>query len=178
MLSVGATMANTMLTYRACVIVALAALLISCKGNDSRTDELTVKLDNLTTREDRSAKLAEMRQFLWNHWTTRKPANLFFAAVSKEGMTSHSEYRISLLPGNTILLKVSVVRDRIGYQGQVIPKDDGGYEACTIERVQSENPFGVGAETKITVLPVGASVPPAKYWLRLKGWNDTLITYF
>jgi len=178
MLSVGTSKANIMLTHRAYVMLAIAAVLISCESKSSRTDELTVKLDNLTRMEDRNAKSAEMRQFLWNHWTARRPANLFLTAVSKEGKTTHSEYRISLLPGNTILLKVSIVRDRIGYQGQVIPKDDGGYEACTIERVQSENPFGVGAETKITVLPVDASVPPAKYWLRLEGWNDTLITYF
>jgi hypothetical protein len=178
MLSVGTTMANTRLIHRAYVMLAIAAILISCESKRPQTDELTVKLDNLTTREDRNAKSAQMRQFLWSHWTARRPANLFLTAVSKEGRTSHSEYRISLLPGNTLLLKVTFVRDRIGYQGQVIPKDDGGYEACTIERVQSENPFAVGAETKITVLPSEAAVPPAKYWLRFKGWNDTLITYF
>ena len=128
--------------------------------------------------EDRNAKSAEMRQFLWNHWTARKPANLFLTAVSKEGKTTHSEYRISLFPGNTLLLRVTTVRDRIGYQGQVLPKNVGEYEVCTIERIQPENPFGIGTAAKIIVLPVDASVPPAKYWLRFKGWNDTLITYF
>jgi hypothetical protein len=119
-----------------------------------------------------------MRQFLWNHWAQRKPANLFLTAVSKEGMTTHSEYRISLLPGDTLLLKVTLVRDRTGYQGQVIPRDDGGYDAYTVERVQSKNPFGVGAEAKVTVLPRNADVPAKDYWLQIKGWNDTLITYF
>jgi hypothetical protein len=85
--------------------------------------------------------------------------------------------KIQHLPGNTFMLRVSFERDHIGYQGQVITKSDGGYEAYTIERVQSENPFGVGVESKITVLPDNASSPP-KFSLRFKGWGDPLITYF
>lgn len=167
------------MTQRACIIVAIvAAVLISCESARSRTDELSIKLDNLTTMEGYNIRRAEMRQFLWNHWAQRKPANLFLTAVSKEGMTTHSEYRISLLPGDTLLLKVTLVRDRTGYQGQVIPRDDGGYDAYTVERVQSKNPFGVGAEAKVTVLPRNADVPAKDYWLQIKGWNDTLITYF
>jgi hypothetical protein len=91
---------------------------------------------------------------------------------------THAEYKIVLLPGNVLTLKVSFVRDRIGYQGQVIPKADGGYEAYTVDRVLSKNPRGVGEEAKVTVLSSDALVPPAKYWLRFKGWGDTLITYF
>jgi hypothetical protein len=128
--------------------------------------------------EEHNAKRAEMRQFLWNHWIQRKPGDLFLASVSKEGKTTDSEYRISRLSGDTLLLKATFVRDRTGYQGQVIPKDDGGYEAYTIDRVQSKNPFGVGAEAKVTVLPRNAGVPTEDYWLQIKGWNDTLITYF
>jgi len=70
------------------------------------------------------------------------------------------------------------VRDRTGYQGKVIPRDDGGYEVCTMDGIQSENPFSQGPEAKITVLPRDAGVSPTKYWLRFKGWNDTLISYF
>ena len=73
---------------------------------------------------------------------------------------------------------MAFVRDRIGAQGQVIPKPDGGYEAYTVERVESDNPFGVGPEAKVNLLPSDATVPAAKYWLRFKGWNDVLITYF
>ena len=120
MLSVGTTMAKFMLPHRAYVVFAIAAILISCESKSPRTDEFTIKLDNLTSMKDRTAKRAEMRQFLWDHWTAKLPANLFLTAVSKEGKTTHSEYRISLLPGNTLLLKVAFVRDRIGYQGQVI----------------------------------------------------------
>ena len=119
-----------------------------------------------------------VRQFLWSHWTERRPANLFLTGVSREGKVTHSEYRISVSRGDTPLLQVRFVRDRAGYQGKVVPRDDGGYAACTMERVQSENPFGQDPETKITVLPRDAGVPPTKYWLRFKGWNDTLITYF
>jgi hypothetical protein len=99
-------------------------------------------------------------------------------AVSKEGKVSHSEYKVTLLPGNSVLLKVTFVRDRIGAQGQVIPKPDVGYEAYTVERVESDNPFGVGPEAKVTILRSDAAVPATKYWLRFKGWNDELITYF
>jgi hypothetical protein len=76
------------------------------------------------------------------------------------------------------LVSRAVSRDRIGAQGQVIPKPDGGYEACTVERVESDNPFGVGPEAKVTLLRSDATVPAAKYWLRFKGWNDMQITYF
>ena len=118
-----------------------------------------------------------MRQFLWSHWTDRRPANLFLTGVSKEGKVTHSEYRILVSRGDAPLLQVSFVRDRTGYQGKVIPRDDGGYEVCTMDRIESENPFGVSPEAKITALPRDAGVPPTKYWLRFKGWNDTLITY-
>ena len=120
----------------------------------------------------------DLREFLWNHWIQRKPANLLLTADSKEGKVTHSEYKITLLPGNSLLLKVTFVRDRIGAQGQVIPKPDGGYEAYTVERVESENPFAVGPEAKVTLLRSDAAVPAAKYWLRFKGWNELLITYF
>jgi hypothetical protein len=159
------------------IATLVMARLLFCGIAIAQTDELTVKLDNLTSMKERDAKRAEMRGFLWKHWNEKRPATLFLTAVSKEGKITHSQYHIAILPG-ALLLKVTFIRDRTGHQGQVIPKPDGAYEACTIERVQSENPFGVGAKAKITVLPWDAAVPPEKYWLRFKGWNDTLITYF
>ena len=155
------------------VLVALA----SCQS-PSGADVLTVKLDNVISMQERRTKTNEMREFLWNHWIQKKPASLMLTAVSKEGKLTHSEYKITLLPGNSLLLKVTFVRDRIGAQGQVIPKPDGGYEAYTVERVESENPFAVGPEAKVTLLRSDAAVPAAKYWLRFKGWNELLITYF
>lgn len=171
------TYRKRMLT-RACIMIVIAYALTSCEHARGKADELTVKLDNLTRMGERDAKRAQMRQFLWDHWIERRPANLFLTTVSKEGGVTHSEYRMSLFPGGTFLLETRFVRDSIGAQGPVIPKEDGGFEACVIERVQSENPFGVGAWSKVTVLPLDAAVPPSKYWLRFKGRNDTLITYF
>jgi hypothetical protein len=156
----------------------IMATLLFCEIAIAQTDELTIKLDNLTRTNERDAKQAEMREFLWKHWIEKKPATVFFTAVSKEGKITHSQYRIWVLPGGKLMLKATFVRDRTGYQGQVIPKRDSGFEAYTIERVQSENPFGVGPEAKVTALPRDATVPRDKYWLRLKGWGDTLITYF
>ena len=66
------------------------------------------------------------------------------------------------------MLKVTFVRDSIGYQGQVIPELDGGYEAYTVDRVESENPFGVGLRAKVIPLRDDAAVPPTKYWLRIQ----------
>lgn len=159
------------------IATVIMATLLVCEIAIAQTDELTVKLDSLTSMKERNAKWAEMREFLWKHWVEKRPATLFLTAVSKEGKITHSQYRIAIPPG-ALLLQVRFVRDRTGYQGQVIPKPDGGYEACTIERVQSENPYGVGAAAKVSVLPLDATVTPEKYWLRFKGWNDTLITYF
>jgi hypothetical protein len=49
--------------------------------------------------EQREARTAEIREFLWEHWLRRKPANLLLTAVGKEGGVSHSDYKIVLLPG-------------------------------------------------------------------------------
>ena len=119
-----------------------------------------------------------MREFLWTHWHSKKCGVLLLTAVSKEGDVSHSEYRISMVPVSMMQLKVAIIRDRVGYQGQVIPGPEGGYEAYTIERVLSENPYGVGEENKVTVLPNDAIVAPSKYWLRIKDWEGNLVTYF
>jgi len=164
--------------FRSALIVTLVLVAIASCQSPSGTDVLTITLDNVIGWQERRTRTNEMREFLWTHWIQRKPASLMLTAVSKEGKVSHSEYKITLLPGNSLLLKVTFVRDRIGAQGQVIPKPDGGYEAYTVERVDSDNPFGVGPEAKVTVLRSDAAVPAAKYWLRLKGWNDELITYF
>lgn len=161
------------------ISLALLAASLSCnKRSASNVDTLTERLDNLATMEQREARVAEMRSFLWKHWIQRQPAKLFLTAVSKEGKVSHSEYTILLLPGNSLMLKVNGIRDRRGYQGQVIPKPIEGYEAYTVERVLSKNPRGIGAEAAITFVPTDAIVPPTNYWLRLKGWDGVLITYF
>jgi len=155
----------------------LAMMLTSCERNGS-PDTLRESLDNLIGMEQQEARVTEMREFLWEHWVARKPADLLLTAVSKEGGVSHSEYRILLLPGNTLVLKVTIVRDHRGYQGQVIPKPERGYEAYTVERVASKNPFGIGADAVVTILAANASVPPSKYWLRFRGWDGVAITYF
>jgi hypothetical protein len=167
-----------MRVYQVCIVVAVVVSFLSCKTRRAEADLLTIKLDNFTGMEEHNAKWVEMRAFLWNHWAERKPASLFLTTVSKEGKTTHAEYKIAVLPGNSLILRVSFVRDRIGYQGQVIPKSEDGYEAYTVERVESENPFGVGPESKVSVLPSNTAVPPTKYWLRFKGWGDALIRYF
>jgi hypothetical protein len=163
----------------ASIFIALTLGLGSSESQPpQQIDTLTIKLDNLSGMKQRQTKSAEMRQFIWEHWIQRRSSSLFLTTVSKEGETSHAEYKIVLLSGNTLILKVTVVRDRIGYQGRVMPKSDGGYEAYTVERVLSKNPYGVGTEAQVTVLPSDAEVPATGYWLRFKGWGDALITYF
>jgi hypothetical protein len=164
--------------FRSALIATLVLVALASCQSPSGTDVLTAKLDNAISMQERRTKTNEMREFLWNHWIQKKPASLMLTAVSKEGKLTHSEYKITLLSGNSLVLKVTFVRDRIGAQGQVIPKPDGGYEAYTVERVKSDNPFGVGPEAKVTLLRSDAAVPAAKFWLRFKGWNDVLITYF
>ena len=156
------------------MITVVIATLASCKSQ-AGSDALTVKLDSHTSRQECDAKQIEMRQFLWNHWSQRKPATLALTAVSKEGKAVHSEYRIVLLPSNTLMMKVSFVADRYGHQGQVIPKAQGGYEVYKVDRVKSDPP---GVKAKLTPLPDNTVVPPTKYWLRFRGWNDVPITYF
>jgi hypothetical protein len=110
---------------RSALIAALVLVAMASCHSQSESDVLTVKLDNVISMQERRTKTNEMREFLWNHRIQRKPASLMLTAVSKEGKVTHSEYRITLLPGNSLLLKVTFVRDRVGAQGQVIPKPDG-----------------------------------------------------
>ncbi|PYX19762.1 MAG: hypothetical protein DMG82_24545, partial [Acidobacteria bacterium] len=65
------------------MITVVIATLASCKSQ-AGSDALTVKLDSHTSRQECDAKQIEMRQFLWNHWSQRKPATLALTAVSKE----------------------------------------------------------------------------------------------
>jgi hypothetical protein len=141
------------------MITIVIATLASCQSQ-AASDALAVKLDSHTSRQERDAKQTEMREFLWNHWSQRKPATLALTAMSKEGKAVHSEYRIILLRGNTLMMKVSFVADRYGYQGQVIPKAQAGYEVYKVDRVKSDPP---GAKAKLTPLPDNAVVPPTKY---------------
>jgi hypothetical protein len=158
------------------MVSAVVATLASCQSQ-AGSDALTVKLDSHTSRQERDAKQIEMREFLWNHWIRRKPATLPLTAVTKEGKAVHSDYRIVLLPGNTLMMKVTFVGDRYGYQGQVVPKAEGGYEAYKVDRVESGNPLSVAPKGKVP-LSDDAVVPASKYWLRFRGWNDVLITFF
>jgi hypothetical protein len=163
---------------RGFILILFATIFVSCeKQAATQADILVVKLGNDTPYEQRHAKPGEMREFVWKHWIERKQCSLRLTTVTKEGSTNHAEYKVVVLPANTIMLKVTFIHDRIGYQGQVIPKPNEGYEAYTVERVQSDSPDNIGPEAKITVLHSDAVVSPADYRLRFKGWNGDLIAY-
>jgi hypothetical protein len=161
---------------RVFILIALVTTLLSHEKDAKLEDTLTERLDKIIGMQERHVRTAKMRGFLWDHWSRRKPATRLLTSVSKEGQVAHSEYKILLLPGNALMLKVATIRDRRGY-GQVIPKRDGGDEAYTVERVSSKNPYGVGTEAS-AALATDVSVASNKYWLRFKGWGGTLITYF
>lgn len=169
-----------MQTIHSCVGLMLLLLLPAChrKGSD-RTDAVDFRLDNLTRAEERHKKEAEMREFLWVHWHQKKSGTLNLTAISKEGKASHLRYRITLIPPSTMMLKLTVVRDRYGYQGQVIPRDDpgAGFEAYTVERIVSENP-AADWKSLAPVLQEDAAADPSKYWLRFKDWEGFPISYF
>jgi len=162
--------------------VALAVTLLLCAGGGNGadcTDSLSVEVDNQAGMNERQVRFAEMREFLWNHWREKKCGNLLFTGVSKEGKTSYSEFKITLIRPSTMVLRVTVVRDRIGHLGKVIPRTDanGAYEAYTIERIITQNPHK-DWKTKVIVLGDDQAVPPLKYWLRFKDWEGYPITYF
>jgi len=162
----------------ACILILLAATLVACKKQGAdETDTLAVRQDNVIGQEQRHANMLKMREFLWAHWLQRKPATLLLTSITREGSRYRSEYKIILLPGNTFVLKVATIHDRIGAQGQVIPKPEGGYEAYTVERVQSDSPI-IGPESKVTVLRNDAVVLPENYRLRFSGWGGAVVTYF
>jgi len=160
------------------ISILFVATLVSCeKRGADEDDTLAVRADNVIPYAQKHANMLKMREFLWNHWLQRRPATLLFTSVSKEGSKYRSEYKIIILPGNTLTLKVASIHDRIGAQGQVIPKPEGGYEAYTVERVQSDSPI-IGPESKVTVLRSDAVVPPESYRLRFRGWGGDVIDYF
>jgi hypothetical protein len=156
------------------------ATLASCKKQGAdEADTLAVRADNVIPYEQKHANMLKMREFLWNHWLQRRPATLLLTSVSTEGSKYRSEYKIIILPGDTLMLKVATIHDRIGAQGQVIPKPvpEGGYEAYTVERVQSDSPI-IGPESKVMVLRNDAVVPPESYRLRFRGWGGDVVAYF
>ena len=163
---------------RAFMLILFAAILASCeKKGASEADTLAMKQDNVTPYEQKLANTLKMREFLWTHWLQRRRATLLLTSVSKEGGRYHSDYRIIILPGNTVMLKVAIIHDRIGAQGQVIPKPQSGYEAYTVERVQSDSPI-IGPESRVTVLRNDAVAPPENYRLRFRGWGGDVVGYF
>jgi hypothetical protein len=155
---------------RVFILIALVMTLLSHEKDAKPEDTLTERLDKIIGMQERHVRTATIREFLWDHWSRRKPATLLLTAVSKEGQAAHSEYKILLLRGNALMLKVATIRDRRGYLGQVIPKRDGGYEAYTVEGVSSKNPYGVETEAASAVLATYVSVASNRYWLRFKGW--------
>jgi hypothetical protein len=164
----------------AVMLLAMMSLLSSCKSAESYgADILRVRVDNLDGMAERQTKMAEMREFLWDHWRQRQRGALLLTTVSKEGGVSHSEFRIALIPPSTMVLKVTVVRDRIDYLGNAVPKADlnGGYEAYTMERIATDSPYQ-DWKTKATVLADDTTVSSSKYWLRFKDREGYPITYF
>jgi hypothetical protein len=161
-----------------CVLIVFVATLASCeKRGADEADSLAVRADNVIPYEQKRANMSKMKEFLWNHWLQRRPATLLLTSVTKEGSKYRSEYKIIILPGNTLVLKEAIIHDRIGAQGQVIPKPEGGYEAYIVERVQSDSPI-IGPESKVTVLRNDAVVTPEDYRLRFRGWGGDVVGYF
>ena len=164
--------------FYACILILFAGILLSCERHaTSDADTLAVKQDNVTPYEQKLANVLKMREFLWTHWLHRRPATLLLTSVSKEGSRYHSEYKIINLPGNTLMLKFAIIHDRVGYQGQVIPKPEGGYEAYTVERILSDSP-SIRPESRVTVVPNDAVVPLENYRLRFKGWGGDVVGDF
>jgi hypothetical protein len=84
---------------RAFIFLVIAVAFASCQTKcTAEADVLTVKLDNFTGMQERGARWTEMRGFLWNHWVEKKYASLFLTTVSKEGRTTHAEYRYRASP--------------------------------------------------------------------------------
>jgi hypothetical protein len=156
-----------------CILSVASILLVYCEGkNPIAHDTFVVRLDNTAGRDQRRFERGRMRDFLWNHWIQGKAATLNLTTVTKEGHTNHSQYEVILIPSKTMLLKVSFVHDRIGYQGQVIPRLEPGYEVYTVERVESANRFRTGSHAADGVLKNEMVVPSEDYWLRFKTWDD------
>jgi hypothetical protein len=118
--------------------------------------------------EERRAKTAEMRQFLWSHWVNHREAKLRISDDTKEGQAVQFEYKIAILAGDVRVLRVTLKREELWISGVRIPKSDGGYEAYTLDRVLSKNPHGIGSEANVALLPLDAATPPKDYWLRIK----------
>ncbi len=167
-----------MRTARLVAVVSVLLLLCSCEGASQDCKEvLAVKLGNTNTTAERKNRTDEMREFLWTHWHDRTCGTLLFTAVSKEGKTSHSEFRITLIKPSTMMLKMTVVRDRVGNGGVIIPRLDGGFEAYMVERIVTESPYS-DWKNRATVLRDDQAVPSSQYWLRFKDWEGYPISYF
>ena len=163
---------------RTCILILFVATLASCeKRGADEADTLAVTADNVIPYEQKRANGLKMKEFLWDHWLQRRPATLLLTSFNKEGRKYRSEYKIIILPGNTLVLKVAIIHDRIGAQGQVIPKLEGGFEAYTVERIQSDIAI-IGPESKVTVLRTDAVAMPENYRLRFKGWDGEVVGYF
>lgn len=160
------------LFLQALMAIVVGLLLLACKkATPPPVQFLEVRFDN-TNHAEYESNRTRMREFLWNSWKNRQPARLLKVGVSKEGKRSDTTYEIKEV-GSTILTQVSFTHYRYGYNGQVIPKNDGGYDIYTIERVQPNNPY-MDLNSKVDVVPLNKDLPSSEYCLRFKGWGGTV----
>jgi len=138
--------------------------------------------------EGRTGKIAVAREFLWNHWASRKCGDLFLTAWSREGIRTDSHYRIEVIGSNSVRLTDTFSRredrnapiDALAVPASGLPPEQpaietGSYQAYAMERVELKVPFILEKAKRI---PDGKAVPPSKYHLRLRDENGKAIAEF
>ena len=164
---------------RTVAAVMVSLLLFGCERK--RADcgpDLEIRIDNTIGMTQRQLRIAEAREFLWNHWHERKCATLLLKSISKEGKETDTNYEVKLLPAASPVMLVTGSHARYGYQGQVFWRESPKYEVYTVERVQPNNPYLLNPSSNVEVLPENAILQGSDYCLRLKGWGSEVLSFF
>jgi len=127
---------------------------VSCSGLSPQRPETKGQQDDagpyVVTNADiisgsASKKMAEVRTFLWEHWSKRKLGHLQLTLFSKEGVATNTTYEIEPDEHGTWSLKVSL--DRPSLKGTT--SEHSEYRTYTVRRTASTH----DQQSPVTLIP-------------------------
>jgi len=136
-------------------------------------DEAFFKLKVAPTQKEYDTAYANVRKFIWEHWTSNRDGTVFLESYTKEGQRVLSAFKIKVVP-NDISIDVSIEREYFDRRTQKSVKSTTSYSGKEIERVKKPKN---GLAIRETVSRE-ASISPESYFLRIKNDKKEILTEF
>jgi hypothetical protein len=146
----------------------LAALATGVAASPEATPCGDVLRTTLYPRDEGGPSDLAARDFLWSHWSTNRCADLWLAAISREGVRTDSHYAIIPSPSGRPILRVTLVRSDA-------PTKPDEYTATLIERVVPDVPYDLA---KARTIPDSSKVAASAYRLRFRDASGAIVTDF